>query len=195
MFNKHAKNFFIDGLKVSDGNILKGGRVIVSIILTLFLSLTFLFSSNAFDHGDDPYLKRVGIPTLDQDFEDDSIVVILKHKYSSLKNEIPAKAFETKKIGLSDALKAKYNIRTTIFDKLLYKRSKEFEIIDIINQMNVTEAALANKLVNIEGYHQILLIKLNMRSKQKVLDAIVELEKIDIVFVAEPVYNFVYKPH
>lgn len=71
-------------------------------------------------------------------------------------------------------------------DGLSLSKTKQATITDLFhmnNSMNIS---------NTDGLFQILSIELPVRGKDKVLEAIAELEKSEIVYAAEPDYNYAF---
>ena len=105
--------------------------------------------------------ETLPIPKLDDDFADNKIIVTLKKEYSSVNNSFKIDDFE-----ISDGT----NIES---------------IKDLTYMTN------PSKIVNREGFVQILSIELKENCKGNVLKAIEELEKLDMVLAAEPDYNII----
>ncbi len=101
-------------------------------------------------------------PTIEEDFEDNLICVILKSKYSTMET-----------IGFSDFPFA------------------SLDQVYSISNYHDTIYANENKRLNLrERTNQSLVFELYTHSKENVLKLIDEIEDLDIVLVAEPQYNY-----
>ncbi|MCL2504083.1 MAG: cell wall-binding repeat-containing protein [Coriobacteriia bacterium] len=119
------------------------------------------------------------VPTIDDDFKDDSVVVVLKHAYSEVNKEWAAADFKVREIKPVSEL----NIGS-------FKQSDIAEIEDLSRVDNPE----GNDLVNWGRFHSILRIKLRHPGKANVLAAIIALEELDMVLAAEPDYNGIAVP-
>ena len=123
--------------------------------------------------------------TLEDDFKDDRVIVILKHAYSEVNAEIDVENFETSRIMVAGSARSKRNAAATTSDV-----SQTIEIASVQDLMVIEETDEKNSLVNTDNFKQILSLKLANPGKEKVLEAISELEKLDMVWAAVPDYNY-----
>jgi len=103
--------------------------------------------------------NAVHSPSLDEDFEDNKIVIVLKHKYSMINNEISSEHFNG------------------IFDNASIESIRDLTYIGEANLLEET------------NFHQILELTLIEKSKENILLIIAELEKLTMILSAEPQYN------
>jgi len=123
--------------------------------------------------------------TLEDDFREDRVIVILKHAYSEVNAEIDVENFETSKIMVAGSIRSRRNAAATTSDM-----SQTIEIASVQDLMVIEETDGENSLVDTDNFKQILSLKLANPGKEKVLEAISELEKLDMVWAAVPDYNY-----
>lgn len=92
--------------------------------------------------------------TIDEDFEDDKVKVILNYRYSKVNGEVNIKDF--------------------------YSKSSTVKFKSVTDNFRV-----ADETTERENFRQILSLELQEKSKENVLQAIKELEKLDSVLVAQ----------
>ncbi|MBR6788616.1 MAG: hypothetical protein IKM44_02280, partial [Clostridia bacterium] len=104
------------------------------------------------------------IPTLDEDFDDDEITIILDGEHSGT--------------GIGNS---SYN-----FDEVI----AEFKKVDNIDINSVEELFKPKEGETVSAtYRRMLIVKLKTPGKEKIIEAIKQLQELDMVLVAEPKYN------
>lgn len=116
--------------------------------------------------------KRI-TPTIDMNFKDDRVIIVLKPQYSSIGGKFDVSRFETQ--PSKDENGTSKPIIFTRVEDMYYIADKD------------------NALVNKEQFGNILCLYLQEKGKQNVLDAIAQLEKREDVWFAEPSYNYKVK--
>lgn len=172
---------------------LKNGTRLLSLLVTLLaVSLTKnnvnLVKAEA--ETVDAILQQKRIPTLQDDFDDNKVVVVLNQKDSSFDKTVEIQDFG---INLERAGLISYSIYDTdkIVDKFKLKTYGKSIIKNhaIISDLFNFDTAKYSKGTKDNELFRILSIELPVRGKDKVLQAIEELEKSEIVYSAEPKYN------
>ena len=148
----------------------------LALILCLVMLLGVFPMSAAFAEGDtisgsgtaDTGISNVeektyANATIDQDFAEDRVIVVLKHNVSDMKKTPDKKMFGSVKVT-------------------------EVEDLTSISKYGNTKSADELPLLNKDNFHQILLLKLPSKDKKAVLEAIEEIEKLDDVLYVEPDY-------
>lgn len=170
VFNKFCKNNFIRTIFVL--------IVTCAVFFAAVFSLTLIHTNReviyAEDDVDKIYFER-HVPTVDDDFVDNEIIVTLRRKYSKINGKIDPYIFST------DNIKIASNCERT------FANSDEI-VIESINDL--TSMSNASKIDKDIGFNQILSIMLAEHNKQKVIEAINAFEKLDFVLAAEPNYNY-----
>lgn len=168
----------------------------------------------------EPEQKYICKATLDDDFEDDSVIVqftneaSLKFKEyttddfknlgvaSIIRSDIDKK-MESKVLVNIDEINEKFQLSQQINQEKLnflnnvYDCSRVFSTtvdkneIEKNSELISFDKELEQKIEYINEYNQAILIKLNVHSKQGVLNAIKELEKREDVMIAQP--NYLYE--
>ncbi|MCL2065830.1 MAG: S8 family serine peptidase, partial [Candidatus Cloacimonetes bacterium] len=120
------------------------------------------------------------IPTIEDDFADNRIIVTLRQEYSDVNKEIDTNSFRSANIiSVEDAA------RESLTEENDFGGLTVVESIEDL--MYITDPS---KIINRETFTQILLFELREKCKENVLQVIEDLEKLDIVLAAEPYYNF-----
>lgn len=149
--------FFVTSIVAISNIMIQTNAVIVS-----FAEIRAYENSQQYDME----LKNLShIPTLDENFDESKIIVILdcKHSRTKIKNS----AFDFEEI-------------VTEFDKL-----DNIDSNSIKELFNIDE----NKIVS-DTYRRMLELKLKIAGKDKIIEAIEQLLKLDMVLSAEPKYNY-----
>lgn len=121
--------------------------------------------------------------TLDDDFKDDSVIVVFKNSKSRNLNDITVNTFS------EISAKEVRNLTGEIDKKIDKQRQSEYSL-DI--QSSITSPATLDELyVDENKYHQIVAIDLGIKSKENVLKCVKVLEKRDDVLMAFP--NYIYR--
>ena len=128
---------------------------------------------------DDSISFPTRVPTIEDNFRNDTIVVSLKQWYSFANKPINIKDFETKNLI---SLKTIEENGKTIKD---YKKK-----IIINDYEDVTRISHPENLIDPSNYCQIVGLYLLNSTKEDILKIIKELEELDYVFAAEPAYIF-----
>lgn len=167
----------------------------------------------------EPEQKYICKATLDDDFEDDSILVRFTNK-ASLEFKVytiddfanlGVKSIEQS--GINKEIGATVKSEVAEINKLLeselqhsgYEVSPSKNEVKFSNIFSLPNEVLNNKIEtiikddtelskeveNINKYNQVILLRLNTHSKQNVLDKVKELEKRDDILIAQP--NYIYK--
>lgn len=167
----------------------------------------------------EPEQKYICKATLDDDFEDDSILVRFTNKaslefkvytindfanlgvksieQSGINKEIGAtvksEIAEISKLLESELQLSDYEVNPS---KNEVKFSNIFSLPnEVLNNKIETiikdDTELSKEVENINKYNQVILLRLNTHSKQNVLDKVKELEKRDDILIAQP--NYIYK--
>lgn len=136
--------------------------------------------------------------TLDDDFADDSILVVLKHDISMKLKEFNVNDFKCIDILSIKDISSNYAKKIESDYLNCYSEYKSLNVNEqstYSSSKNMVSDAndYANNIIQKKyyNYHQYLVIRLQNKGKQNVLKAIKELEKIDYVYIAEP--NYVMK--
>ena len=133
--------------------------------------------------------------TLDDDFEDDSVIVMLK-------NDVSLELDDYDKYDFSEVNAEKVEDLTSYTVESIKEQNLQ------LNSLSVNSTATADEAINDEivddyedesgynndysSFHRIIKLDLNTQSKQAVLDAIDELEARDDVWAVQP--NYIYEP-
>jgi len=139
------------------------------IVLSIFAGCLLLnqakvsSKASAMDLQDAEILKYYHAPTISDDFENDKINVILKSSYKTLRN-----------VGFDDF-------------KIVEQVAEISAISHNLEQINRGEC---KELALKEEENQILTLDLETKGKEVVLEAIKQLQKLDMVLVAEPSYVY-----
>ncbi|MCL2504501.1 MAG: cell wall-binding repeat-containing protein [Coriobacteriia bacterium] len=151
---------------------------IVALLLALALTMSLVpqaFAAYPIEDDPDYYPKELRhTPTIDDEFEDDRVIVVIKHAYSGINKVWTADDFKVRGIEPMPEL-----------DIGSFKQSDIVEIVDLFH----IDDPENNDLVNRDGFHQILSIRLGNPGKENVLAAIIALEELDCVLGADPVYT------
>jgi len=146
--------------------------------------------------------------TLDDNFEDNAVIIVLNKALS--RDDRTFKAMDFGDIGalyvedldrLSDSeheyaealWEAERNLVLAEFAELTESAVSNEDFLGIQEvYFNVCEKADANTLVNFDEYRRILLIRLDQNSKENVLNVIQQLQKCEYIHIAEP--NYIFEP-
>ena len=170
-------------------NTIKRNRIYFALVVILFitvsLALFFMMPPKITpvyaDSNHDIINYERYIPTLEDDFEDNKIIVTLKREFSKVNKAIDNQIFSTEHIrSLSNSDTDSQNDLTISTNDITIKSIKD-----------LTYFSDPSVLDNHVGFNQILSIELQEHNKQNVLDAITELEALDFVLAAEPSYNYI----
>lgn len=126
---------------------------------------------NEVDPADEGLLYNPHTPTLEDEFAEDKVRVIIKHRYSVVNADITLE-------NLND------------FIKMPEDGSVDRELLDFtaVEDKSLRKTEPDNGLLNLDGFHQNILVTLKDSNKQKVLDAAQELLKCEGVIATEPDY-------
>lgn len=124
-------------------------------------------------------------PSLEDDFKENRVIVVLKHAFSEVNADIALEKFETENMTVSASLKCSVN-----GDEVIEAEDSKVVKIRNVQDLTVVENARTNSLVSLDNFRQILSIELEEPGKEKVLEAISELERLDMVWAAVPDYNY-----
>ncbi|MBQ7227285.1 MAG: hypothetical protein IJX05_02665, partial [Clostridia bacterium] len=156
--------------------------IAIFLVIALFVSLVvanYTFSSGAstkivsaaelkeynISQQHDQLIKSYArMPTLDDDFDDDEITIILDGEHSGT--------------GIGNS---SYN-----FDEVLAEL-KKVDNIDINSVEELFE--LKEGVPVLATYRRMLIVKLKTPGKDKIIEAIKQLQELDMVLAAEPKYN------
>lgn len=167
----------------------------------------------------EPEQKYICKATLDDEFEDDSILVrftnqeSLKFKAYTINDFANLGVKSIEQSGINKEIGATVKSEVAEISKLLeselqysgyevslskneVKSSNIFSLPnEILNNKIETiikdDTELSKEVENINKYNQVILLRLNTHSKQNVLDKVKELEKRDDILIAQP--NYIYK--
>ena len=169
--------------------------IAVLLMISIFAVIFYTFSSESVALADGRLTENEGImksshnPTLNDDFCDSRVIVTLNQSHSRINGEVRLENFgiNLERAGLVNEKTADLGgeINETMSDQSQLRTSAV--ITDLFRVSNPEK----NRLVNRDSFYQILSIELPIRGKDKVLEAIAELEKSEMVFSAEPDYNFI----
>jgi len=135
--------------------------------------------------------------TLDENFEDNAVIIVLNREMSRDNRTFRTMDFED--IGalyvedlnrLSDQENEYAQALWEAEENLLVPltESEQAHIEAYQAYLEIREEAEANTLVNFDEYRQILLIRLNQNSKENVLDVVAQLQQRDYIYWAGPNY-------
>jgi len=148
----------------------QGALVIAVLLLVSLLAIAFVAFSpiaktyaNANQISEDTITKSKYVPTLEDDFKDGRVLVTLKQSHSKVNREV--------------------NIDNLGIHKDIFSGAKVTDLYRVDNQEKASQ-------IKDGEFFQILSIELQTKGKEKVLEAIAELEKSDMVLAAEPDYNY-----
>lgn len=151
--------------------------------------------------------------TLEDDFRDDSVIVVLKHKTSLEQNNytetdfssIGAKSVSDLTEYQTDDIRDEYDKAieryesqfsndVSLIEQIRKVNTREFETSKTNEVMSIDAKKIAEKIekeidINYHDFHKIIEIKLKEKGKQNVLEAIEDLQMRDDVLVAEPNYK------
>ncbi|MCL2675121.1 MAG: leucine-rich repeat protein [Firmicutes bacterium] len=153
------------------------GKIFTALLLALCLTAIgfAFFNTQTYAYGaetealrlarkyDSEILEYFRAPSIEDDFEDDKVDIILKSEYS----RISAIGFDN-------------------FDEV----SQKIEFISISDARSLVEKSENRSLPLRERKNQILTLELKVKGKEKVLEAANELSKLDIVLLAQPSYIY-----
>ncbi len=155
-------------------------KIYIGLIVAIFLMATCIMSIGSFnttvfaEEIKEITSQEQHIPTINDDFEDNKVIVTLKSEYSKINNKIDKQKFSTSLL----------NIKTKNADQTekCGITIKSIEDLTYFSNLSILKKNFT--------FNQILSIELQEHNKQNVLDAIKELEKLDFVLAAEPSYNY-----
>jgi hypothetical protein len=133
---------------------------VVMVVFFVFCGFTMLQAQNMSEQ--EIHFTR-HIPTLNDDFADNRVIVTLRQAYSDVNKPIDMERF-----------------RTTVSNRSVIETIEDLTYM--INPYMITNRA---------SFAQILSIELRENCKENVLRVIEELEQLDKVLAAEPDYNFI----
>ena len=158
---------------------------ITSVLICIFLIVPMfatVSASNILVEDSDVVLKDQKVysnATLDEDFADDRVIVVMDGNIGFVN-----RSYDNNYFG-SIGAKSICNLTEIKACNTLEKRNDSLESPVIAN---FETNSLLSK-IDTENFRQILLINLNTKSKQNVLDVIKQLEKIDGIVYAGPDYS------
>ncbi len=155
----------------------KISRILFSIIFTLLLMLSISsIRVNAPTKNSEETI--ICNATLDDDFLDDSIIIVLKHDVSlKFKNYVCDDFAEINCIYVDDLTKYTTEI---VKEQLIAEETGDWsKLQDRIDK---------HMLVNVDSFHRILCLTIGNPGKENVIKAIRELEKRNDICSAEPDY-------
>lgn len=135
--------------------------------------------------------------TLEDDFADDSLIVIINEQASKDMKSYDTNDFS--EIRAEDIQELTQDIKTTIeeqqaFLQTVFVKQQQSRYSQTVFPGSGTDASLAEEVRQLktlqDSYQQIIEIRLEEKGKQNVLNAISELEKRDDVFAAQPNYRY-----
>lgn len=127
---------------------------------------------NEVDPADEWLLHRAHTPTLEENFAEDKVRVLIKHRYSVVNAEITMD-------NLNDFLKIPEN------DNTINRELLDFAAVE---DKSLHRPEPDNGLLNVDEFHQSFILTLKNSNKQKVLDTAEELLKCEGVISAGPDY-------
>lgn len=184
-------------------------KVLSAFLSALILLSTSMYSFVAADINDSEiYENQLDAVTLEQkkfcnatindNFEDDSVLVIFDNKKSMELNnydkndfdDLDVKSVKDLTSNIVNDIKDACTEKAQVVKNLLNVRRASLDTIFISDDRidSITNNVYNETKNNYDSFHQIVEIKLNENSKQNVLDVIEELEKRDDILVAEPNY-------
>lgn len=164
--------------------------VVLSLVLSLLLPIGMAATilepdevENTFEESTSMETAVYPKATLEDDFKDDRVIVVLKSVYSEVNGDVALEDFATEKVIAADSSKNRRRSAPAL---------GAIEIESVQDLMVIEENALeeTNSLVNTDNFKQILSIELAKPGKENVLEAISELEKLNMVWAAVPDYNY-----
>lgn len=154
--------------------------------------------------------------TLEDDFEDDSVLVVLKHRKSMELEKYTQEDFSSVAAkSVSDLTECRTNVIINTFKNSIAKNIKRLSGINSLTSLvknSVSKRAITSKLnevvpidtkniikkaeeeieTNYPKFHEIIEIRLKEKGKQNVLNAIKKIQDCDDVLIAEP--NYIHIP-
>ena len=116
--------------------------------------------------------------TIDDDFEDDSVLVMFNHETSlELKKYTPNDFYKLGVVQVND-------ITADTVNEIKEQRA------DSISYVNKYSDSAETYNIDESKFNQVILLKLNACNKQNVLDTVKKLEKRDDVLIAQPNYTY-----
>ena len=148
--------------------------IIVCIFgIYLFQNITLIGDCTVKNNLANRFEMKRHIPSLSDDFKNDTVIVTLSSDYSYVNKDIDIDDFKTNNIIDSSELCDDFNIESS--NKIIIENIRDLTYIND-----------PSRIINKDEFCQVLSISLKSSSKQTVLDAIKELEKLDFVLAAEP---------
>ena len=136
--------------------------------------------------AEDPDLKYEHTPTMDEDFKDDCVLVVLKHKYSAVNQKIDVAMFETSQLKATSTLEKE----STVYDETALKNNSLILFSEIQDLTYIEPTSRSSSKINEELFNNILRVQLKTTGKEKVIAAVEELKKVEEVLDAVPDYNY-----
>lgn len=163
--------------------------LIVAVLFTTVIALNPVARVFASEGNLSDVVVMKHIPTIDDDFSGNRIIVTLQQQYSDINRSIELEdlGVDIEKAGLSISTERQSQINSLNQNEMINENIRDGRAI--ISNLFDTE----NKKTGIsrtENLFQILSIELPIDSKQGVLDAIAELNKSEIIISAEPDYIY-----
>ena len=146
-------------------------KVLIAILALLSIVSVFSFSSKTV-MAQDNEKALIRDYSLDEDFSPDKVLVVLKNSKSRELNDYSKEDFPN--IDCEEVLDL------TSGTKELFKKIEKNDYSFITDEYDI------RKRLDINNYHQILLIKLNEKTKENVLHSIDILRNYDSIFAVEP---------
>lgn len=153
----------------------------VLIIMFIFSSGTIVFASENVHTNviDELSLIERNIPTINDDFLGNKIIVTLTQEYSEVNKQVNIDDFEISNLITLETMNNLGLSYDDVSGKIIIKNIKDLTYVDDPTIIS-----------NPDEYRQILSFELLNDSKEDVLNIINELETLDYVIAAEPIYNF-----
>ena len=116
-------------------------------------------------------------PKIDDDFSGSKIIITLAKEYSGVNKKLNFNDFQTEML---------IYVESENYDQSLYNQNICFKGIYDLMYFKKGISSL-----EVDNFRQIVLMELHKNSKEEVLIAIEELEKLEFVLAAEPYYNYI----
>ncbi len=150
----------------------------IIIILCFFILSIFCFGVKVNAYSIDIEEKTYCTATIEDDYVDDSIIITLSNAESLLFKDYTINDFaDIDCIAIDDLTEYTTDI---VQEQLFAEQSDDWS--------NLEDRISNNMLVNVDEFHRILCLKLDLNNKQNVLDKIRILEERDEIILAEPDY-------
>ncbi|NCU32892.1 MAG: hypothetical protein EOM23_08180, partial [Candidatus Moranbacteria bacterium] len=158
---------------------------IVLVASILYTTIPTIAYAKEVDFAENTIQRR--IPTLNDDFDDSKVIVVLNQKNSKYNGVVRIEDFKID-VEKASLVNTQQTERLDRGDDSVTDAVKTGQAV--VTDLFRVDNAKSSSLVRESEFFQILSIDLPIRGKEKVLEAIAELEKSEIVYSAEPDYRY-----